>query len=212
MHYRTYLFDFDGTLVDSMPVYISLMLRILDEHHIPYDNDLIKLITPMGFIGGASHFISMGLDMPHDELVALMRRRAYDEYAYHIPAKPNVISTLRELKVRGCDLNVLTASPHTTLDPCLKRLGIYDLFTHVWSCEDFQTTKADSRIYDMAAAQIGAPKAEILFLDDNYNADLSAKQAGMAVCGVFDPSSAEYEAEIRAIADHYIHNFSELLK
>jgi len=212
MRYRTYLFDFDGTLVDSMPVYISLMLRILDEHKIPYGSDIIKTITPMGFVGGASYFISMGLDMPHDQLVALMRQRAYDEYAFRIPAKPHVISTLRELKAIGCDLNVLTASPHTTLDPCLKRLGIYDLFTHVWSCEDFQTTKADPRIYDMAAQQIGTPKADILFLDDNYNADLSAKNAGMAVCGVYDASSAEYEDEIKAIADHYIHDFSELLK
>ena len=107
---------------------------------------------------------------------------------------------------------MLTASPHTTLDPCLKRLGIYDLFTHVWSCEDFQTTKADPKIYDMAAHQIGMPKADILFLDDNFNADLSAKNAGMAVCGVYDASSAEYEDEIKAIADHYIHDFSELLK
>ena len=28
----TYLFDFDGTLVDSMPVFISAMLKILDEN------------------------------------------------------------------------------------------------------------------------------------------------------------------------------------
>ena len=211
MEYRTYLFDFDGTLVDSMPVYVSLMLRILDEHGIPYGDDLVKIITPLGFVGTAKYFIGMGLDLAQEELVTMMYRYAYEEYAYRIPAKANVISTLRELKARGCGLNVLTASPHATLDPCLKRLGIYDLFTHVWSCEDFHTTKSDPRIYDMAAEQIGVPKAEILFLDDNYNADLSAKNAGMAVCGVFDPSSAEYEEEIRSIADCYIHDFSELL-
>ena len=31
---KTYLFDFDGTLVDSMPTYVSAMLRILDENSI----------------------------------------------------------------------------------------------------------------------------------------------------------------------------------
>ena len=41
---NTYLFDFDGTLVDSMPTYVSAMLRILDENHIPYDNGIIKII------------------------------------------------------------------------------------------------------------------------------------------------------------------------
>ena len=36
MKYNTYLFDFDGTLVDSMPSFISVMLRILDENGIKY--------------------------------------------------------------------------------------------------------------------------------------------------------------------------------
>ena len=33
---KTYLFDFDGTLVDSMPTFVSVMLRILDENEIKY--------------------------------------------------------------------------------------------------------------------------------------------------------------------------------
>ena len=41
---------------------------------------------------------------------------------------------LKSLKEKGADLNVLTASPHSMLDVCLKRLGIYDIFTNVWSC------------------------------------------------------------------------------
>ena len=51
----------------------------------------------------------------------------------------------------------------------------------------------------------------ILFLDDNYNADKTAKTAGMKVCGVFDSSSAEYVDEIKGVADYYIYGFSELL-
>ena len=36
-----YLFDFDGTLVDSMPTFVSAMLRILDENQIPYEESII---------------------------------------------------------------------------------------------------------------------------------------------------------------------------
>ena len=35
---KTYLFDFDGTLVDSMPYFVGLMLRILDENGVKYEN------------------------------------------------------------------------------------------------------------------------------------------------------------------------------
>ncbi len=59
MKYTTYLFDFDGTLVDSMPTYAGLMLRILDENHMSYSKDIVKIITPLGFRGTAKYYVEM---------------------------------------------------------------------------------------------------------------------------------------------------------
>lgn len=212
MKYNTYLFDFDGTLVDSMPSYIHVMKKILDDNNIKYGKDIVKIITPLGFIGTAKYFKELGVSISEEEMISLMHEYAYEEYAYNIPAKNNVISVLEQLKKQGANLNVLTASPHRTLDACLKRLGIYDLFTNVWSCEDFNTTKSDPQIYIMAAKKIGEDVQNILFLDDNYNADKTAKTAGMKVCGVFDETSEEYTDEIKEVADHYIYDFSQLLE
>ena len=209
---KTYLFDFDGTLVDSMPTFVSAMLRILDENSISYDKDIVKIITPLGLIGTAEYFVELGIDKPKEEIILLMKEYMAEAYFYHIPAKNNVIPVLRELKKKGCNLNVLTASPHITLDACLKRLGIYDLFTNVWSCDDFHTTKADPDIYRMAAEQIGESIENILFLDDNFNADKTAKSAGMLVCGVYDDSSKDYVDDIKGIADYYIYDFEELIQ
>ena len=207
----TYLFDFDGTLVDSMPTYVSVMKRILDENGIPYGEDLVKIITPLGFRGTAEYYRTIGLDKSVEDIMDAMRRYCTEEYTYNIGEKPNVISTLKVLKARGDDLHVLTASPHTSLDPCLKRLGIFELFENVGSCEDFATTKADPEIYRMAAERIGRPVEQVIFLDDNLNADKTAKSAGMVVYGVYDPSSAEYADEMRAICDRYVNDFSELI-
>ncbi len=207
----TYLFDFDGTLVDSMPTYGALMLRILDEHHVSYGEDIIKIITPLGFVGTADYFIKMGVDRPREELVERMIAYAVEAYTHRVPAKPHVVETLRTLRARGHSLNVLTASPHDTLDPCLKRLGIFDLFDNVWSCNDFGTTKADPNIYRMAAARMGVAVEEVTFLDDNYNADKTAKEAGMRVIGVYDDSSRDWADRIRAVADGYVTDFLELL-
>ena len=209
----SYLFDFDGTLVDSMPTYVSAMLRILDENNIPYDNGIVKIITPLGLNGTAEYYINdLGLNIPKEQLVFLMKEYMLDAYFYTIPAKQNVISVLKELKRRGASLNVLTASPHITLDACLKRLGMWELFDNVWSCDDFNTTKADPNIYVMAAAKMQTSVENVLFLDDNLNADTVAKSAGMQVCGVYDDSSREYVAQIKAAADYYIYDFLELLR
>ena len=208
----SYLFDFDGTLVDSMPTYVSAMLRILDENGVSYGEDIIKIITPLGVNGTAEYYIrELGISMPKDQLILTMKEYMLDAYRYTIPAKANVISVLKELKNRGASLNVLTASPHITLDACLKRLGIWELFDHVWSCDDFHTTKADPKIYEMAARRMNTTVDKVLFLDDNLNADITAKSAGMLVCGVYDPSSEDYTQQIKAATDYYIYDFTELL-
>jgi len=194
-----------------MPTYAGVMLRILEENQIPYPENIIKIITPLGIPGTAQYFMDMGLKRPKEEIMDLMISYMVEEYTHRVPAKENVVEVLRQMKARGDGLHVLTASPHDTLDPCLKRLGIFDLFDNVWSCNDFGTTKADPAIYRMAAEKIGVPVAEVIFLDDNFNADKTAKAAGMRVYGVYDDSSAEYAEEIKAITDRYIYNFTELL-
>ena len=209
---NTYLFDFDGTLVDSMPTYVSAMLRILDENKIPYDNSIIKIITPLGLNGTAAYYIDqLGVNMTREQLICVMKEYMLDAYFHTIPAKPNVPEVLKALKTRGASLNVLTASPHITLDACLKRLGLWELFDNVWSCDDFATTKADPQIYVMAAERLQTSVDRVLFLDDNLNADTTAKAAGMPVCGVYDDSSKDYVDQIKAVTDYYIYDFQELL-
>jgi HAD superfamily hydrolase (TIGR01509 family) len=210
MTMQTYLFDFDGTLVDSMPTYISAMLRILDENGITYGDDIIKIITPLGVEGTAQYYLQLGVPLSKEQIIEKMKAYVMDGYFYKIQAKDNVIPVLQQLKAEGASLNVLTASPHITLDACLKRLGMWELFDNVWSCDDFNTTKANPEIYKMAAARLGQPVEKVLFLDDNLNADTTAKKAGMQVCGVYDPSSDEYTEQIKAATDYYIYDFAQL--
>ena len=207
-----YLFDFDGTLVDSMPTFVSVMLRILDEHGISYGQDVVKIITPLGYEGTAKYYRTLGIKATEAELIAQMNAYAREAYATRIEAKDGVAETLAALKARGASLSVLTASPHTMLDPCLKRLGLWSLFDHIWSCDDFETTKADPAIYQMAADQIGQPVDRIIFVDDNVGAVKTAKQAGMRAYGIYDASSADYTEEMRAAADRYVEKFKELIE
>ena len=209
---NNYLFDFDGTLVDSMPTFVSVMLRILDEGNIPYSEDIIKIITPLGLNGTAEYYINqLGLQMTKEQLISVMKEYMLDAYYHSIPAKENVLEVLKTLKAQGASLHVLTASPHITLDACLKRLGLWSLFDNIWSCDDFHTTKADPDIYLQVAKKLNRSVEDILFLDDNLDANLTAKTAGMQVCGVYDESSKDYVEQMKAATDFYIYNFNELL-
>ena len=208
----TYLFDFDGTLIDSMPRWSENMLRIAEECGATYPENLIKIITPLGNNGTAEYLIAHGSVLDKQALFELMDAYGMEGYEQHIPAKPYVAETLRTLKAEGHSLNVLTASPHKMLDVCLKRLGLYDLFDHVWSCDDFGTTKSDPEIYQQAAKRMGCAVDECVFLDDNYGAVKTAKEAGMQTVAVYDETSCDMVEEMRLLADRYIYELKELIK
>ncbi len=208
----TYLFDFDGTLVDSMQQWSQKMLLILDKSGVSYPKDIIKIITPLGDNGTADYFIKLGVPMTKQEMFDLMDSYAIKEYTYNIPAKPYVSETLHALKRAGHSLNVLTASPHKMLDVCLKRLELFDLFDNVWSCDDFKTTKSDPEIYRRAAERMGCDVSDCIFLDDNFGAVKTAKDAGMQTIAVYDDTSKDMEQEMRTLADRYIYDFRELVK
>ena len=68
---KTFLFDFDGTLVDSMPSFINVMLRVLNESNIKYGDDIVKIITPLGYVGSAKYFQTLGMNKSVNEIVDL---------------------------------------------------------------------------------------------------------------------------------------------
>ena len=104
----------------------------------------------------------------------------------------------------------MTASPHTVLDPCLKRVGVYELFDNIWSCEDFGLTKADTLLYEKVAQALHKELADCIFLDDNIGSVSTGKKAGMQTVAVYDQSSEDMVDQMKAVADRYIYSFAEL--
>lgn len=205
------IFDFDGTLVDSMQGWADFIFDHLDNLHISYPDDIIKIVSPLGTRGAANYLIDLGVDSTVDDLLELMDSFALDEYTYRVPAKAHVIDKLKELKNAGYSLNILTACNHNLLDPCLKRLGIYDAFDNIWSCEeDLSMSKKEVELYTLVSKKLDSVCENCVFFDDNIGALTTAKESGMITVGVFDATSDDLIDEIKSITDKYIYDFSEL--
>jgi len=208
---NTYIFDFDGTLVDSMPSWSGKMLNILEHSGVDYPQDIIKQITPLGDLGTARYFQEkLGVRLSVEQMFSMMDEYALPRYRDTIVLKEGVRAFLELLKARGCSLNVLTASPHRMLDVCLRRNGIWELFDNIWSCDDFGTTKSDPQIYLEAVRRIGTETEDTVFFDDNLLAVQTAARAGLWTVGVYDPSGADFREALRGAADLYIGSFAQL--
>ena len=209
---ETYIFDFDGTLVDSMTPAVKVLLEFLDARNVKYPDDSVKTIIPLGYKGIASYYVTeFSLKETSQEVYKTIVERLEGVYADEVLPKPEVEKTLQALKARGASLSVLTASPHEFLDPCIKRLGWEKYFDNLWSSDDFNMKKAEPFIFIEAAKRLGKQPNECIMVDDNVKALFSAKQAGLQTIAVYDSFSAEYEEEMRAFADKYAVVFDEII-
>ena len=209
---KTYIFDLDGTLIDSMPVGVGIVLGFLDEKGISYPDDIVTRLTPLGYKGSAKYIadhLSGGYQL--EQIYEYFKAETLRAYGETIPLKANVKETLEKLKAQGCSLNVLTASPQLLTDICMKRLGIYDLFDNAWSIDVFGLTKAEEGIYVEAAKRIGVEPKDCTMVDDNLQVLKTAKKVGMETIGVYDDSSKDVMKEMQEVADKYVIDFADIL-
>ena len=211
MQFTNIIFDFDGTIVDSMPIWIKKVTRILENEGVEYDAELIKTITPLGDIGTANYFKdTLGIKASVEEIISEMDNYAFPEYKNRISLKQGVLEYLVYLKRQGYSLHILSASPREMIVPCLKRNGIYNLFDNVWSCMELGKTKSDPCIYIEVASRLKHNPCEIVFFDDNVEAIRAAARSGMRTVGVYDKSAEPFRQEIMQISDMYICSFLTL--
>lgn len=212
LKYKNYIFDLDGTLVDSMSKAVKIVLDYLDERGISYPPDLIKILTPLGFKGISVYYATeMRIGLPAETIYAEFVERLKKVYEKELELKEGVREALTALKARGARLCVLTASPHVFTDVCLKNLGVYEFFEHVWTAEDFGLLKSDARIYGEAAKRLGTDVSECVMVDDSLRVLKTAKSAGMRTVGVYEPFSSDEWVEITKTAERCVLRLDELL-
>jgi HAD superfamily hydrolase (TIGR01509 family) len=210
---KVYVFDLDGTLVNSMPYFERGMLSVADDEGLKYDEETIKIITPLGYLGSAKYYISeLGSKRSEEELVESFKEKLYREYTTNIYLKNGVEKYLRTLHKEGGRLFVLTASPHLVTDACLKKNGVYDLFEKVWSVDDFGLTKSGTELFFEVAKTIGCEPSDVNYFDDSLIALKNATAAGYNTYGVYDRhTEEELDAMRSGIALHTVISFDELV-
>ena len=209
---KIHVFDFDGTLVDSMQYFSQGMLDVVKKLGVSYPDDIINIITPLGYQKTAEYFVNvLGAKEKLENIHRMMGESLVYQYTYNVKHKPYVKEYLQKLKDQGCRLFVLTASPHLVLDVCMERNGIADYFEKLWSTDDFGINKAGTELFYKLAERIGCDTQDIAFYDDNVTAIKNSRKSGMEAVAVYDPSNDAYIDEIKASCDIFVDNYFELL-
>lgn len=207
------IFDVDGTLLDSMPIWQDAGAKYLRILGIEPDPSLEEIIWDMS-IAEASVYLKELYHLPLTarEIYDGIIRMVQDFYFYEAPLKPGVKEFLAELKRKNIPMVIATSSDRSYLTAAFERTGIAEYFDRIFTCAEAGAGKTQPLIYEKAAEYLGVIPEEIWVFEDVIHAVRSAKQAHFQVAGLEDAASEKDREDIQKECDVYLKDFTEAEK
>ena len=206
------IFDMDGTLVDSMPLWKSLGKDYLKARGHSPTPDQLAALGPMTMLEGAAFLIeTFGVEGPPERIIDEMHAVMENHYRTDIPLKPGIEAYLNRLKGEGAKLCVATATAEPLAMACLERLGVAHYFDFILSCEAVGKGKTQPDVYLEAARRMGSAPRDTAVFEDALYAAQTAKEAGFYTVGVPEASYEQDWPALAALADETIMDWRKAL-
>lgn len=207
------IFDLDGTLIDSMPVWRGTGSSFLENHGFPVPDNLIEVVKTQTIWQTAEWFrAELGVPMEAQDIVNEIVESVVDAYRHTIPLKDGAKEYLNAMAEKHIQMCILTASEADYILPALDRLDIRKYFSHILTCTELGEYKNDGKAYLAAMELMGGTMEETVVFEDAYYAVKGAKSVGFDVYAVLDEVVREDDIDkIKATADLCFHSYKELL-
>jgi mannitol-1-/sugar-/sorbitol-6-/2-deoxyglucose-6-phosphatase len=188
------IFDMDGLLVDSEPIWHDVEIDVFGRHGVALTVERC-LETKGMFLGDAvAHWYTRYPwgGASRDEVAAEIEGAMVARLEVAVEFKPGAPEALDFCQGRGAALALASSSPRRLIDAVVHHLDLAARFAVVHSAEDEPLGKPDPAIFLTTARLLGvAPHACVVF-EDSAAGVLAAKGAGMACVAVpeADPTAA----------------------
>ena len=208
-----YVFDLDGTLLDSNGIWLDIDIAFLGRHGIdPVPPDYTEYVTHHSSPEAAAYTRKrFDLGISSEEIMASWREMAREAYGGTLRLKPGAKPLLMSLRGTGEKMAVLTSCMPDLCWAALERHGIGELFSGVLTTAELGLEKKDPALYRRAAELCDTMPEACTFLDDSPLYCAAARSAGMTVVGVWDPLFSRREEEVRAASHRYVRSLEELI-
>jgi sugar-phosphatase len=206
----TVLFDMDGLLLDTEPLWGISMWAVAQVHRIPITPDRFRETTGLRIDEvtrqWARHFPWEGAspEQVADDIIDDVILRSKREGRI----LPGVEKLLEALGERGVTIGLASSSTRRMIDALVTHFGLYHLFHAVTSGDEVERAKPHPEIFLKCAVALGAQDYETAVLEDSLNGCIAGKAARMKVVAV--PDAQHFEDPRFAIADLRVRSLEQL--
>ena len=191
--FRAYLFDCDGTIVDSMPLHYIAWKTAFAEWNCPFPEDLFyswggkptrEIIATLNEMHG--------LAMPVDAL-AEHKEELYFKMLPELKAIPEVVEII-DAEHGRIPFAVVSGGRRISVTKALSALHLMDKFETIAGSEDYVNSKPAPDAFLLAAERLGVAPTDCLAFEDTDMGIAAAAAAGMATVKIASPQErAELE-------------------
>ena len=196
------IFDMDGVLVDSEPIWQDVEIEVLGGLGVPLTREMCAQTMGLRVNEAVQHWfdrypwpgptVDEVADQLVDGVVAAIGRRGQP--------KAGVAEAIAFLEAAGVRLAIASSSYYRVIDAVLDRCDLRSHFEVVHSAEDEENGKPHPAVYLSAAAKLGVDPQRCVAVEDSPNGVLSATRAGMACIAVPEPGTEGDDRFARADA------------
>lgn len=177
--YDGFIFDLDGTLIDSMPFHVNAWKQVANEHGFAIDD---SFIYERG--GKSSPNIVKDMQMAgHDtgEVSDFVKRKVqlYRERMDQVPVFTLMEQILKQAKARGAKITIGTGTQRINAEDILKLRNLEDFVDFIVSADDVTQHKPHPMTFLTASELMGVPPVKCVVFEDGLPGIKAAAAAHM---------------------------------
>lgn len=180
------LFDLDGTLIDSEPLWFEAETLLLAEHGKPWSARQAQHLVGWSLWDSATFLREqIGVDLPNPAIIERMQAHVIAGIGRTRPWRPGALELLAEVRAAGVPAGLVTMSYQSMTDVVRAALPVGS-FQTVVTGDEVTLGKPHPDPYLLGAERLGVAAADCVAIEDSLTGATSALAAGCAVLLVSD--------------------------
>jgi HAD superfamily hydrolase (TIGR01509 family) len=181
------VFDLDGVLVDSEPLWDEARRSVAAEHGGTWSADATRAMMGMSSAEWSVYMHDrLGVDLPPEQITSRVVGIVEQRYEEHLPLLPGAVASVRALVARW-PLGLASSANRPVIEKFLAVSGLRDDFLVTVSSEEVRRGKPAPDVYVAALTALAVPADHAVAVEDSTNGMRAAAAAGMRLIAVPNP-------------------------